>query len=86
MSGAAVVSGHTPDGRRITVCVPYIEVPGFTAAGDAAMELAHEQLDAKLADVESSERLTGRWACCGGRTDGDHASNCAAAHPDGTPR
>lgn len=88
MSGAAVVSGHTPDGRRITVCVPYVEVLGFPSAApvEAAWSLARERLDERLAEVESSERLTGRWACCGGATDEGHHDGCPAAWPDGTPR
>jgi hypothetical protein len=87
MSGAAVVSGHTPDGRRFTVCVPYVEIPGYAAAHDAAMDLARERLDERLAEIESSERLTGRYACCEALISlGMHFGRCVAAHADGTPR
>jgi hypothetical protein len=86
-SGAAVVSGHTPDGRRLTVCVPYAGLPGYAAPIEAAWSLAYERLGERLAEIESGERLTGRWACCGGEiASGRHAEACSAAHVDGTPK
>lgn len=93
MSDVAVVRGRTPDGRWVSVLVPYVEVPGFPSAApvNEAFRMAHERLDRKLAQVAEIELRTGRFACCDAPI-GEvplyrrHAGNCPAAHVDGTPR